>query len=765
MKFNSNISRNIYITLFIFSINFFAYSQTNYYLSASGNDSNNGKSIATPWKTLTNLNAATLVAGDVVYFEKGSVFNGFLNVKNNGVSGNPILFTTYGTGNKPIIRSSTSVNSWTLYNGAIWKTTLSAVLGKRIPSLFVNTIAQQIGREPNFNPSDGGFRVIKSHTTDNLSISESTSLPYPADSFKGGEVTIRTLNDLIKSEIITSHSGSTVNFSIANATLTSENVIRDNYGYFFQNHINALDQEGEWAHDISTNTLYLYSSVDPNTLSIEYPSAANTLVLTNRKFIEIQGLQFENAQSSVITMSGVGNITINNCNFNNGNDYIALGYGPIADVIYTNNTITNCNNVGFRLEGCSGVNFSNNSISDIGMRAGMGGPSYIPYTGLRLLGSGTGNQNVIERNTLKNIGYHGINFGGDKMIVQYNEVSNYCYTKDDGGGIYTVNNQGLNNLIYKNIIHDAPGAFRGNPAGASPKTAGIYIDNNSQNQLIKENTIYNVGAWGIMANLSSYNEASDNTVYNCKSALVSSSYANTFGTGGTTAMSSNNTFLRNILFSKLNSQYCGEYTNSITGNNFGAFLGTLDYNYYCQPFSGGKEIKTIEGAQNKEYLLSVFKTTFLNYEANGKSAPLKFSTLQDPDTFIRFEVNATGSSKVVSLGNKIYKDAKNVFFTSDITLLPYTSIVLLDSGTLSVEDFENSKAKQDIVVYPNPTTDFIKIEKLSPGDNLKIIDISGKILHNQKVNFTTETIDVSQYSPGLYILNVGNKFNMKIIKK
>ena len=33
------------------------------------------------------------------------------------------------------------------------------------------------------------------------------------------------------------------------------NTIRDKFGYFFQNHINTLNLDGEWFHDITTETL------------------------------------------------------------------------------------------------------------------------------------------------------------------------------------------------------------------------------------------------------------------------------------------------------------------------------------------------------------------------------------------------------------------------------------------------------------------------------------------------------------------------------
>ncbi|WP_366182490.1 right-handed parallel beta-helix repeat-containing protein [Flavobacterium ovatum] len=767
MKKNYTLLKQLNLLVILLIMHCSVFSQTNYYVSATGNDANNGTSSGTAWKTLAKVNSQSFTAGSIINFESGSVFNGNLTISGKtGTSSNPIIYKSYGTGSKPVIRASATIGNWTLVSSNVWKTTLGLVGGKRLASLYLNNTAQQIGREPNYNTTDGGFRVIKSHTSDNLSISENSSLPYPIDYFKGGEITIRTLNDLMKSETISSHSASTVIFTQSSPTSTSENIIRDNFGYFFQNHVNALDQEGEWAHDTTNSTLYLYSTFDPNTLSVEIPSVSYAIEIKNSsKYIEIRNLQFDNGIKNVMNISSISNVIIDGCVFNNGNEYVTLGF-TLTDVTFTHNTINDSNSVGVRWEGCSGLTFSNNTITNIGMRAGMGAISYIPYTGVRIISNGTGNVNIIEKNKLDGIGYHGINFAGGNTTVQYNEVANYCAVKDDGGGIYTVNNQNANNLILKNIVHDAPGAFKGNPVGATPKTAGIYVDNNTNNHVISQNTVYNVGAWGIMTNLSGTNTITDNTVFNCGNAIVSSTYNNSFGPGGAVARANDNTVLRNILFTKQSTQYCASFSNQITSADFGTYLGILDFNYYCQPYTGGKEISTKEGGTSKEYLLPAFKSTYSNYEPNGLTAPLKFSIGTNPEAFIRFEVNATDTPIVVSLGNVIYKDAKNVSFSSDITLAAYSSIVLLNTGILlSVDKFGNLITPEKVIVYPNPTSDFLKLEKLTIGDSVKIYTIIGELLSSYKANNEKEIIDVSSLDSGIYLISVGKYFTSKFIKK
>ena len=73
--------------------------------SSTGNDNNNG-SQTQPWKTLSKLSNTSLGPGDKVYFKKGDTFRGHYVVNGSGTEGNPITFTTYGSGNQPILSGS-----------------------------------------------------------------------------------------------------------------------------------------------------------------------------------------------------------------------------------------------------------------------------------------------------------------------------------------------------------------------------------------------------------------------------------------------------------------------------------------------------------------------------------------------------------------------------------------------------------------------------------------------------------------------------------
>ena len=90
-----------------------------YYVSPSGNDSNNGTTITTPWKTIGKVNTRQLVAGDQILFERGGTFRGTLNINYSGTDGNPILVSAYGSGINPTLLGSQLTSNWVLHQGNI----------------------------------------------------------------------------------------------------------------------------------------------------------------------------------------------------------------------------------------------------------------------------------------------------------------------------------------------------------------------------------------------------------------------------------------------------------------------------------------------------------------------------------------------------------------------------------------------------------------------------------------------------------------------
>lgn len=94
---------------------------TAYYISSDGNDANSGLSPASPWKTISKLNAATFHSGDAVLFKRGETWRGECLELKAGVT-----YSAYGEGCKPAIYGSpengTGAEKWRLLEGTdnIW---------------------------------------------------------------------------------------------------------------------------------------------------------------------------------------------------------------------------------------------------------------------------------------------------------------------------------------------------------------------------------------------------------------------------------------------------------------------------------------------------------------------------------------------------------------------------------------------------------------------------------------------------------------------
>lgn len=75
-----------------------------YYVSTSGNDSNDGLSIDKPFKTLAKANSIKLQPGDGIFFKRGDQWKGEqLDLYNSGSTEKKVYYSAYGEGDRPLI--------------------------------------------------------------------------------------------------------------------------------------------------------------------------------------------------------------------------------------------------------------------------------------------------------------------------------------------------------------------------------------------------------------------------------------------------------------------------------------------------------------------------------------------------------------------------------------------------------------------------------------------------------------------------------------
>ncbi len=167
-----------FLLFFLFVFVAFAGSATNYYVSASGNDSNNGTSENSAWKSIAKVNSVSFKPGDRILFHCGETFTGTVNVNNSGTSGSPIVYGAYGTGAKPVINGAEVISGWTQHSGNIYKAKISS----DITQIFVDGERVKPARYPN-----SGYFLVSNvgRSTKLTSSSLSSSINYTGAKWMG----------------------------------------------------------------------------------------------------------------------------------------------------------------------------------------------------------------------------------------------------------------------------------------------------------------------------------------------------------------------------------------------------------------------------------------------------------------------------------------------------------------------------------------------------------------------------------------------------
>jgi parallel beta-helix repeat protein len=558
----------VFTILFLWSV---AYGQTNYYVSNSGSDANNGLTTATAWQTISKVNSVSFSSGDSILFNRGDSWNERLVPLSSGIH-----IAAYGTGNKPIISGFQTVTGFT-QSGNIWTKTISVPADLNMVLLNGN-IAHK-ARYPNASELQ-----YSSKDTNYLQTSL-TGTP----NYTGAQVVVRTAPWQLEKSTVTSQVGGKLNVSpnfVLSTPLQADL-------FFLQGLASLVDTVGEYNYD--GTTLTVYSTTTP-TVQV---SGIDTLCwLRKLSNVTIDNISFVGAGKTAIQFDTCSVITVNNCSINYSGT-VALAALLSSRLSILNDSITNSLSSAIRFmqigyysamaQQCDSARVIGNYIKNTGVIAGMGEggsgglnnkEAVQGYYGIWIQGLNLGP--YIANNIIDSTGYTGMELSGPKYVARNNIVSNFCFIKQDGGGIRSVIGSyppGYNDssLIVSNIAYNGIGtkvALAGAVSGAS----GVYLDVNSRRIRIDSNTLYNNVTAGVFLNTSNNVTLTNNNFYN-----------NDFLLGNSTTTVSSTYFTNNSMF---NSGYLIDATqiNCAIGN-----FGTLDSNFY---YSKGNIVNYLGTAYN-----------------------------------------------------------------------------------------------------------------------------------------------------------------------
>ncbi len=98
----------------------FLHAQSYYVHPTDGKDTNSGEDEQLPWKTIARVNRSLFKPGDIIKFACNGVWGEQLTVPTSGTFEKPIIFTKYGNGANPLIKSTERFSNWKDEGPGLW---------------------------------------------------------------------------------------------------------------------------------------------------------------------------------------------------------------------------------------------------------------------------------------------------------------------------------------------------------------------------------------------------------------------------------------------------------------------------------------------------------------------------------------------------------------------------------------------------------------------------------------------------------------------
>lgn len=691
---------------------------TSFYLSSAGSDAAAGTSPATAWKTITHLNSqiAGFSPGDKILFRRGDVFEGQIDVPVSGTLAARIVFDAYGAGADPIISGAVQPATWSVVGGNIWKTT---VTDGRVRQLFEGDRRLTHARFPNtgYLRMDGGNSATG--FTD-------AALTQPSNYFSGCTLVCATTDYTWEYPVVTSSTSGGVITHAATTNLTAADV-----GYYFTGKQAFLDMANEWFFDTLTNELFLYAASDPTgrdlwasvydygikgTWNKEYISIRNIdfkkqnndgvwLFGAPCKFNSIIGCDFKGQLLSGITMMG-DSLQIINCSFSD-----VAGIGILGSQIYR-------------------MVVKDNSFLRIGIQPGLanGAPEAIGLQAIRLW---SGNQVLIQRNSIDSTGYNGISTIVDNAVIEMNHVSHALLETADGGGLYAYNNASHTSVYRYNLVENLVGNISARPAGTEKIVHAIYMDNYVHDVLIHDNTVREIEGSGICINAGAHDiEVRKNHVYKVHSGLIMPDWLGGASIYGN-IIKGNKFYANRVGFS-------APMRLQSNDNNYG-MIASSDSNYLCQPFD--VEVVRYEWSVTDSFSLNQWRT-LSGWDMKSTGSYYNWTFPTDSSFML---VNFSPVAVTYSLWSSVDLDNNPV---GTVTLTPYSSDIFIGKGLSLTGSGSITPEIKLAVIYPQPVMDEFRWKNIDPSvTHYRILDITGKTIQEGLVS---ERMGIVYCSPGLY---------------
>jgi len=449
-----------------------------YYVSEkTGNDSTGDGTINNPWKTIQR--AADVLQGGGTCIIRGGTYRETVIPANSGSEGKPIKFVAYPD-EKVTVSGTETVSGWEQHNSHIYKATMNWDMGK-YNQIFADGKMMLEARWP--NDEDGDMNTLTGYDVVGGTLTSLTSEAFTQSNdywngamvwFAGGHSPSSA-----QSGIVTDYDSKTKTVHFNELNFAPDGTGKK---FYMVGKLSELDTAGEWYFDKTTSLLYLWapSNADPNDLTVEAKSRRFAFDISDRSYIEIEGV---NVFGATIYGINTSNSTLKEMNIK----YLMHMQGPGVNLKWAeeypnglkllgdNNTVRDCEISDSALYGLymSGRNLKvvNNLIYNMAY-------SGASVSGLWCMGYG----NLISNNTIHTCGRHVYNLRKTQAsVIQYNRIYGTGEFSSDSGVVSSHSTDGWNTEFHHNIIYNNKGVF-------TPSV--LYLDNYHSNFTLHHNVVW-----------------------------------------------------------------------------------------------------------------------------------------------------------------------------------------------------------------------------------------------------------------------------------
>ncbi|QQS03452.1 MAG: right-handed parallel beta-helix repeat-containing protein [Fibrobacterota bacterium] len=439
-----------------------------YFLDATaGDDSWNGTSPSSPWKTFARLGTVSIKAGDSVRLARDGIWRETLRLSASGTPAAPIIVGPYGPGSKePLVLGSKSLQS------AASAGVRSAKAGARTQGVYLDGIPLPMARYP-----DTGWLVADALEGDTALRCAGVA----ATDWTGASILMRSAQWTLETHRIRQGTGGRL-------VLDGKMIYKlDSVRFYLANHQAAFLAAGGWYQSSADSTVHWSDPRGKSAPEVEASVRDIGIDLRGSNYLEVSGISIQGTTQKGVWFDGSG-IRLHD---------LDIRYPGLVGIQMNgrrgetrSSRILGANGKSIVSTGSRQILYGNR-ISRTGMQDWLGPDG---------LGTGccngaaietNGDSTIVRRNEVDSSGLNAITFKGVASEIDSNLLSHSCMTTEDCGTIHTwagrfPNTGSAHSAIRHNIARDAVGA----PSGMRkyyPSFQGIYLDDGSHDMRVDSN--------------------------------------------------------------------------------------------------------------------------------------------------------------------------------------------------------------------------------------------------------------------------------------